>query len=151
MTITNSATPADSKVQLIDARGPRFGAVLTTIVLAISLVTQSAVLIALQLIVFAIGAFISPTKSPYGFIYKKFVKSRLSGDVPTEDVRPPKFAQLVGFLFALTALVGSLIGSSALFTVAVSFCLAASFLNAAFDFCLGCQIYLLGYRLTHRA
>ena len=151
MTITNSPSSTDSSVQLIDARGPRFGAVLTTLVLAIALVTHSSVLIALQLIVFAIGAFISPTKSPYSFIYKKFVKPRLSGDVPTEDVRPPQFAQLVGFLFAATALAGSIFGSSALFTVAVSFCLAASFLNAAFNFCLGCQVYLLGVRFTRRA
>jgi len=149
MTTTNTVA-TDTSVKLIDARGPRFGAVITTVVLAISLVTHSALLIALQLVVFAIGAFISPTKSPYSFLFKKFVKPRLSGDVPTEDVRPPQFAQLVGFLFAVTALGGSIAGSSAVFTAAVSFCLAAAFLNAAFDFCLGCQIYLLSKRLTHR-
>ncbi len=149
MTTTNTVA-TDTSVKLIDARGPRFGAVITTVVLAISLVRHSALLIALQLVVFAIGAFISPTKSPYSFLFKKFVKPRLSGDVPTEDVRPPQFAQLVGFLFAVTALGGSIAGSSAVFTVAVSFCLAAAFLNAAFDFCLGCQIYLLSKRLTHR-
>ena len=34
--------------------------------------------------------------------------------------------------------------------VAVSFALAAAFLNAAFDFCLGCEMYLIGRRLLHR-
>ena len=150
MTLTSNNSAVDTSGQLIDARGPRFGAVLTSVVLALALVTHSAVLIALQLVVFAIGAFISPTKSPYAFLYKKFVKPRLKGEVPVEDVRPPKFAQLVGFLFAVTALVGSIAGSSAVFTVAVGFCLAASFLNGAFNFCLGCQIYLLFTRLTHR-
>jgi hypothetical protein len=146
MTLTGNNSAVDTSGTFIDARGPRFGAVLTSVVLALALVTHSAVLIALQLIVFAIGAFISPTKIPYSFLYKKFVKPRLKGEVPLEDVRPPKFAQLVGFLFAATALAGSIAGSSAVFTVAVGLCLAASFLNAAFNFCLGCQIYLLSVR-----
>jgi hypothetical protein len=30
--------------------------------------------------------------------------------------------------------------------VAVGFALFAAFLNAAFNFCLGCEIYLLGLR-----
>ena len=30
--------------------------------------------------------------------------------------------------------------------VAVAFALGAAFLNAAFDFCLGCEMYLLGRR-----
>ena len=151
MTTTRNQSVVSSSETLIDARGPRFGAVLTTVVLALALVTHSAVLIALQLIVFAIGAFNSPSKSPYAFLYKKFVKPRLRGDVPVEDVRPPKFAQLVGFLFTVVAIAGSIFGSQGLFTVAVALCLAASFLNAAFNFCLGCQIYLLFTRLTHRS
>ena len=136
---------------LIDARGPRFGATLTTVVLAIALVTHSPELIALQLIIFAVGAFASPTKTPYAFIYKKFVKPGLNGEAPLEDLRPPKFAQLVGFIFTAVALAGSIIGSSGLFTAAVALCLAAAFLNAAFNFCLGCQIYLLFTRLTQRS
>ena len=79
------------------------------------------------------------------------MKPRLSGDVPTEDVRPPQFAQLVGFGFALVATIAGLLGATTLFSVAVSFCLAAAFLNAAFNFCLGCEIYLLATRAFKRA
>jgi hypothetical protein len=135
---------------MIDARGPRFGAALTTVVLAISLLTHNGYLIAWQLLVFAIGAFKNPTATPYAYIYKNLVKPRLKGEVPTEDVRPPKFAQLVGFLFAVTALVGAISKIDLLFTIPVAFALAAAFLNAAFDFCLGCEIYLLGLRLRTR-
>jgi hypothetical protein len=46
-------------------------------------------------------------------------------------------------LFALTAAAGSFAGLDAVFTIAVAFALAAAFLNAAFNFCLGCEIYLL--------
>jgi hypothetical protein len=145
MAVLNQSS-VTSKANLIDARGPRFSAVITTIVLATALVTQSAILIAIQLVVFAIGAFAGPAKTPYAFVFKKFVKPRLKGAVPTEDARPPQFAQSVGLIFAVVALAGSLLSIPALFTIAVSFALFAAFLNAAFNFCLGCEIYLLALR-----
>jgi hypothetical protein len=139
-------TAEKNKVNLIDARGPRFSAVITTLVLAAALVTQSATLIAIQLVVFAIGAIAGPAKTPYAFLFKKLVKPRLKGAVPTEDARPPQFAQSVGLIFAVVAFAGSLLSIPALFTVAVGFALFAAFLNAAFNFCLGCEIYLLALR-----
>lgn len=130
-------------VKLIDARGPRFGAMLTTIVLAAILVTGSLPLLIWQLGVFALGAFVGPHASPYAFVYRKLIKPRLRGDVPTEDSRPPQFAQVVGFLFALTGTVSLALDLTAVFTVATGMALAAAFLNAAFNFCLGCEMYLL--------
>jgi hypothetical protein len=142
MSITNVLSfKATDDVKLIDARGPRFGAVLTTIVLSVFVVTEVLPLLYWQLAVFTLGAFIGT--SPYSFIYRKFVKPRLSGDVPTEDVRPPQFAQLVGFLFAVSAMVAYLFGAEALGLVIISFALAAAFLNAGFNYCLGCEVYLL--------
>jgi len=134
----------------IDARGPRFGAAITTVVLALTLVTNNKWLLLAQAIVFAIGAIRGPQFTPYGFIYKKLIKPRLSKDAPTEDVRPPKFAQSVGFLFALVGLIGGFAGLDALFTIAVGFALGAAFLNSAFNYCLGCEMYLLGLRLIKR-
>jgi hypothetical protein len=134
----------------IDARGPRFGAAITTVVLALTLVTNNKWLLLAQAIVFAIGAIRGPQFTPYGFIYKKLIKPRLSKDAPTEDVRPPKFAQSVGFLFALVGLIGAFAGLDALFTIAVGFALGAAFLNSAFNYCLGCEMYLLGLRLIKR-
>ena len=128
---------------IIDARGPRFGAVITTAVLATALATNNLWVIVAQAGVFAIGAFKGPQFTPYAFIYKNIMKPRLKGDAPAEDVRPPQFAQSVGLLFALVAIGGVLSGIDAIFTVAVAFALGAAFLNAAFNFCLGCEIYLL--------
>ena len=128
---------------IIDARGPRFGAVITTVVLATALATNNIWVIVAQAVVFAIGAIKGPQFTPYAFIYKTFVKPRLKGETPAEDVRPPQFAQSVGLLFALTAIVGLTTGVNVIFTVAVAFALAAAFLNAVFNFCLGCEIYLL--------
>ena len=132
----------------IDARGPRFGAVITTTVLAIALVTQNVWVLALQGLVFFIGAVRGPQFTPYGLMFKTFVKPRLKKEAPTEDVRPPKFAQAVGFIFALVGTIGAFAGADLVFTVAVSMALAAAFLNAAFNYCLGCEMYLFGLRFT---
>ena len=131
----------------IDARGPRFSAALTTVVLALALVTGSAWVATFQAVVFAIGAINGPQFTPYAFIYRTLIKPRLKSPLRTEDVRPPQFAQSIGLLFALVALVGSATGAPVVFTIAIAAALAAAFLNAAFDFCLVCQIYLLLSRL----
>jgi hypothetical protein len=132
---------------VIDARGPRFSAAITTAVLATALATNNLWVVIAQAIVFAIGAFRGPQFTPYALIFKKIVKPRLKSAVITEDVRPPQFAQSVGLIFALVAITGSITGISGLFVVAVSFALAAAFLNAAFNFCLGCEMYVVLLRL----
>jgi len=127
----------------IDARGPRWSAAITTVVLATALVTSNVWVIAFQAIVFAIGALCGPQFTPYAFIFKSLIKPRLKSLVTFEDVRPPQFSQAVGLGFALIAVIASVTGAGGVFTVAVAFALAAAFLNAAFNFCLGCQMYLL--------
>jgi hypothetical protein len=134
----------------IDARGPRFGATITTIVLATALVTQNKWVLVAQGLVFIIGAVKGPQFTPYGLIFKSVVKPRLKGVAPTEDVRPPKFAQAVGFAFALVAAIGAFAGADLVFTIAVGMALAAAFLNAAFNYCLGCEMYLLLVRFTSK-
>jgi hypothetical protein len=135
----------------IDARGPRFTATITLVVLAIALLTQSIYVIGFQLLVFGMAAFIGLKKAPYGIIYRKLVQPRLRGPVPLEDQRPPRFAQLVGFIFALVAFIGSLTEANTVFTIATSFALVAAFLNSAFGFCLGCKMYLILVRIFKRA
>jgi len=136
---------------LIDVRGPRFSATLTVIVLAIALATQNVWVLALQAVVFAIGAIRGPQFTPYAFIFKRVVKPRLRGEVVTEDSRPPQFAQSVGFGFALVGLLGAAIGSVPVFSIAVGFALAAAFLNSVFNYCLGCEMYLLVLRIRTRS
>ena len=134
---------------VIDARGPRFSAAITVVVLAAALATQSLPLITFQLAVFLIGATKGPQFTPYAFLFKSLIKPRLKGEFVPEDVRPPQFAQVIGFLFAATAVAGLLSGLTALFTIATGFALAAAFLNAVFNYCLGCEVYLLLLRARH--
>jgi hypothetical protein len=146
-TISQSNKP----VVLIDARGPRYSAAVTSVVLALALITESSYVIGFQFAVFLSAVLFGLRRSIYGFIYRGLIQPRLKGPVPSEDQRAPRFAQLIGALFAFVALLGGVTGNSAVFLIATSFALGAAFLNAAFGFCLGCQIYLILVRLTKRS
>jgi hypothetical protein len=132
---------------VIDPRGPRFGAAVTTLVLAAVLLTGAVWLLALQAVVFALGA---ADRNPYGLVYKRVVRPRLGPPAELEDPAPPRFAQTVGLAFALVGVVAGLAGLTVLFYVAAAMALSAAFLNAAFGFCLGCEMYLIFRRATNR-
>lgn len=127
----------------IDPRGPRFAAALTTIVLCSALITGSSALLALQTVIFAVGAFAGLLYSPYGWLYQVGIRPRLSPPNELEDARPPRSAQGVGFAFGLVGTVGYLADDHWLGMAATGLALAAAFLNAAFGYCLGCEMYLL--------
>jgi hypothetical protein len=135
----------------VDPRGPRFGAIITTIVLAIALVTQSAWLLGLQAIVFALGAFVGLQASPYGAFFKAVIRPRLAPPAELEAAGPPRFAQGVGFAFAVVGTLGFATGTAWLGIAATALALGAAFLNAAFGFCLGCEMYLILRRITGRS
>lgn len=135
----------------IDPRGPRFAATLTTLVLAAVLLTApsttAVVLLAVQTALFAAGAIGGVQRTPYSWLFRRLVKPRLGPPAELEDPAPPRFAQAVGLAFAVIALANFLVGATGIALVATGFALAAAFLNAAFGFCLGCEVYLLARRV----
>jgi hypothetical protein len=149
---TNTNIPAQ-----VDVRGPRFGAWVTTVVLIVVLGVSgfspaaAAILLALQAVVFAIGALRGPRQHPYGLIFANLVAPRLSPVTEREPVPPLKFAQLVGLVFAVVGVAGFAFGVPLLGVIATAFALFAAFLNAAFGICLGCQLYPLVVRLRPAA
>lgn len=134
----------------IDARGPRFGAALTTVVLVIVLITGSGWLLAWQLLAFALGAAGGVPRSPYGLLFRTLVRPRLGPPTQFEAPQPPQFAQAVGLAFAAVGLVGYTVGPQWLGQAATGLALAAAFLNAVFGYCLGCELYLLVRRTAVR-
>lgn len=127
----------------IDSRGPRFSAVITTVVLAVVLVTGSGWLLFAQTLVFAVGAVAGLRYAPYGFLYRYLVRPRLGPPPRTEAEAPPRFAQGVGMVFAGIGTLCFAAGVPVAGLVFAALALAAAFANAAFDFCLGCQMYLI--------
>jgi Ca2+/Na+ antiporter len=143
---TNTNTGAPDQV---DVRGPRFAAWVTTVVIVATLVVSAfsevaaAVILGLQAVVFAVGAWRGPRQHPYGLIFQRLVAPRLGPVTEKEPVPPLKFAQLVGLAFAVVGVIGFAAGAPLLGLIATGFALVAAFLNAAFAICLGCQIYPL--------
>jgi hypothetical protein len=129
--------------RLVDVRGPRFAAWITAVVLAVALVLGSGVLVAVQAVVFAVGAFAGLRYAPYGAFFRLVVAPRLGPVREREPEAPPRFAQLVGLLFAVVGAAGYLLGAPVLGAVATGFALVAALLNAATGFCLGCEFYLI--------
>jgi hypothetical protein len=146
----STITSNTKQIVLIDARGPRYSAAITTTVLAFALITESNYLIGFQFAVFLSAVIFGLRRSIYGLLYRNLIQPRLSGPVPSENEAAPRFAQLIGALFAFVALLGGVTGNTGVFLVATSFALGAAFLNAAFGFCLGCQVYLRLVRVRAR-
>jgi Domain of unknown function (DUF4395) len=134
-----SGTPPTA---VVDVRGPRFGAWVTSAVLAVALLTASGWVVAAQAVVFAVGAFAGLRYAPYGVLFRRLIAPRLGPVREREPEAPPRFAQLVGLGFAVVGAAGYLSGIPVLGAVATGLALVAALLNAATGFCLGCELYL---------
>lgn len=136
----------------IDPRGQQFAAVVTTVVLAVVLLTTpgpvGVTLLAVQAGLFGLAVLRGVQSTPHAWAFRTFVRPRLAPPAELEEAAPPRFAQGVGLAFTLVALAGFLLGADLVGFVAVGFALAAALLNAAFGFCLGCEMYLLIRRVA---
>lgn len=155
---TLSATPtttlAAPAAGLVDPRGQRLAAGVTAVVLATVLLlgdnSAGVALLAVQTVLFGIGAGLGVQHTPHAWVFRTWVRPRLGPASELEEPAPPRFAQAVGLGFAAVGLLFFLGGLPALALVAVGFALAAALLNAVFGFCLGCEMYLLLRRATAR-
>ncbi|WP_424528988.1 DUF4395 domain-containing protein [Sphaerisporangium viridialbum] len=132
----------------VDPRSTRFSAAITTLILALVLLTGNAWLLLAQGVVFALGV---AGVSPYGSVFRRLVRPRLGPPAQMEDAAPPRFAQGVGLVFALAGVIGFTAQITPLALGATAAALLAAFLNAAFGFCLGCEMYLIVRRLMPAA
>lgn len=140
-----------SPTHLVDPRGQRFAAGVTTVVLAIVLTTGWWPVLGAQAVVFGIGAFAGLRFAPYGAFYRMVIARRLGPPTEREEPAPPRFAQGVGFGFALVGTIGYASGLAVLGMVATGLALLAAFLNAAFNVCVGCEVYPLARRIVPTA
>lgn len=144
----------------IDPRGPRFAATITTVLLLIALilslvgalpaaltvsqrVLDPGFLLLLIIALLFLWGVLSPRTAPWSVLFRRVMRPRLAPPTELEDPRPPRFAQGVGLFVVVIGLVLHLFGVPFALPVAAGAAFIAAFLNAAFDFCLGCQIFLL--------
>ena len=131
----------------IDPRGPRVGAGLTAVVLAIALLTGNFWVLTGQAVVFAAGSLLGVQRSPYGLLYRRFVRPRLAPPSELEDPAPPRFAQTIGLVVTGLGLIFAVAGVGPAVEIAAGLALIAAFLNSVFGLCLGCELYLLLARI----
>lgn len=153
----------------IDARGPRFAASITAVLLLAATVwalvglstrrtsgtwalstagvgeraLDPAFLLLAVVAALFLWSVLSPRTAPWGVLYRKVVQPRLSPPTEMEDPRPPRFAQGVGLFVSTLGLVLHVLGVPWALPIAAAMAFVAAFLNAAFGLCLGCQLYLL--------
>lgn len=129
----------------IDPRGPRFGAGISATILALAVVLgggpSGTALLALAALLFAVGALRGVQHSVQGWLFRRLVRPRLTPPQELEDPAPPRFAQVVGLVVATAGLVLAPVTPLAV-PIAAAVALVAAFLNAAFGYCLGCEMYL---------
>jgi hypothetical protein len=133
----------------IDPRGPRFGAAITSVLLIVDLflalidLTQAALWLLIAIALLFLWGVVSPRTAPWGVLFRKVVRPRLAPPTELEDPRPPRFAQGVGLLVTSLGIVFHLLGVPFALPIAAALAFVAAFLNAAFAYCLGCEIWLL--------
>ncbi len=149
----------------IDPRGPRFSAGITALLLLVVIALgldragappagigeragQSAfILFAAIAALFAWGAWAGVGRHPYGWLFKHTVRRWLGAPHQLEDPRPPTFSQGVGFVVTAAGLGLELLGVPYALVVFAALAFIAAFLNAVFDYCIGCQLYVVLVRL----
>ncbi|MDN4480680.1 DUF4395 domain-containing protein [Demequina muriae] len=139
----------------IDPRGYRFGAAVTLAVALVALIlgagVAGTVVIGVLALMFLPGATVGPQATVQAWLFKRLLRPRIGPPTETESFRPPRFAQQMGLAMAAAAFVFGLLDIAAGFYLFTGLVTVASFLNAVFGFCLGCEIYLLLKRTTTRA
>lgn len=137
---------------MVDVRGPRFSSAMTATVLAVALVVQGRVgvaLVAIQVAVFAIATIFGVVHSPWAHLFR-FVRrtGHLAPPTAFESATPPRFAQACGLLVAGSGLVALLAGATTLGWIAIGIVLALATVLATSGLCIGCELWLLGQRLV---
>ncbi|TRW43683.1 DUF4395 domain-containing protein [Georgenia yuyongxinii] len=136
----------------IDPRGPRFGAAVTSVLLVVVVLLGQTPAATILLVVvtasFALGAVRGTQGTWQGWLFRTLVRPRLAPPAELEDQAPPRFAQLVGLVVTGIGLALALAGLAWAVPVFAGVALVAAFLNAAFGFCLGCELYVVGRRLV---
>lgn len=135
----------------VDVRGPRFGAAVTTVVVATALIVQGPVgltLLAWQTVQFAAATFAGLRRSPHAVLFR-VARRRLDLGPPraTEPEAAPRFAQACGLAVLTLGWLAFALGAPAWGWVAASVVLALSSLLAVSGVCVGCELYLWSRRV----
>jgi hypothetical protein len=134
---------------VIDSRAPRFNQAVIGVVALVAVATGWWWLLAALAVNLAAGLLFGRRYCLTCVAYFSFVQPWL-GEGPLEDSRPPRVANMIGFVFLAAASVNYGLGTEITGAVVGSIVAALAVVAAVTGFCTGCEAYKLGCRLTGR-
>jgi hypothetical protein len=143
-----NAVPADAaarlpKARMIDPRGHRFGAGVSAVLLIAAFLTGTPALVAIVLLSIGVSGAFGLRFSIYGAVWRRIAKALELPKVEPEHEYPPRFAQVLGSVALILALVSFGLGAAVVgwgLTLAVA---GLQTLLATTGYCLGCRLYFL--------
>jgi hypothetical protein len=134
---------------MIDSRAPRFNQAVIGLLSLLAIATGWWWLLAALAANLASGLTFGRRFCVTCVFYFAFIQPRV-GEGPLEDSRPPRAANVVGFVFLSAAAAAYGLGAGTVGAVLAAIVAALALLAATTGFCTGCEAYKLGRRLTGR-
>jgi hypothetical protein len=134
-------------LDVIDSHAPRFNQAVIGVLAALAVATGWWWLLALLAANLASGLLFGRRYCVTCVAYFVLVQPLL-GEGPLEDSRPPRAANVVGFVFLAGASLAYGLGATVAGAVLGLLVAVLALLAAVTGFCTGCEAYKLGCRLT---
>lgn len=138
-------------IQMVDPRQPRFGQAITGAALLTGFVAAWTPVVPILALVLGAAALGGGRANPYAYLFRLArVVLPIGPPRELEEAWPPRFANMVGFVFLGTAtalMAGGVPGAAWALALIVS---ALALLAAATGLCVGCEVYVAARRLATR-
>jgi hypothetical protein len=134
---------------VIDSRAPRFNQTVIGLLSLLAVATGWWWLLALLALQLALGLTLGRRWCLACVAYFELIQPRF-GEGSLEDSRPPRAANMVGFVVLSAASISYAVGPTYLGAALGLLVAGLALLAAATGFCTGCEAYKLGCRLTGR-
>jgi uncharacterized protein DUF4395 len=144
-TVARTADPYRD-TDVIDARAPRFNQATIGVLSLVAIITGWWPILALLAAQLAIGLTIGRRYCVTCLVYFEIIQPRF-GEGEIEDARPPRFANMVGFVVLSAASLAYLVGLPVVGAALALLVAALALLAATTGLCVGCEIYRIGARL----
>lgn len=131
----------------VDQNVVRVMAGLVSAIGVIFIISQQLLLLTLLLYDFLVRALGYKNASPL-FHLAKFIAKALGLKKEEIDAGPKEFALKMGFVFVLISFIMFVSGEAVAAALVVGVLAICAFLEVAFNYCIGCQIYMILKKIT---
>ena len=128
----------------------RANAFFTVLLLVSFVVTSNLFILVFLLVDFLLRALELSQYSPIAFVSRKLVQA-LSLKPKMINAGPKIFAARIGLFFNVSVFISALAGLNTLSFVLVAVFGICAFMEAAFNFCIACEVYPFVYKLFYQS